>query len=73
MTDKEALKLEAGQEVRHKRYGKCFVKEVMMSFGELFGVVIRPSTEKGRNLLMLDSKTDILNFLEDSAGLISVT
>ena len=27
---KDALKLETGQKVMHKRYGECIVKEVIM-------------------------------------------
>ena len=63
----EAEKLTDGQSVWHKRYGKSIVKEVMMSFGELFGVVITPTTEKGRNILSIDSGADIPDFLEGEA------
>lgn len=66
---KDALKLESGQKIMHKRYGECIVKEVIIadgSNGELFGVVITPITETGRFLLGVDSETDIPDFLEDS-------
>lgn len=63
---KDALKLESGQKVMHKRYAECTVKEVIMSMGEFFGMVITPVTENGRFLLGLDSETNIPDFLEDS-------
>jgi len=67
MKIKDALKLESGQKVMHNRYGECAVKEVVLddSCGEFFGVVITPATEVGKNLLRLDSRTDIPDFLED--------
>ncbi len=71
MKDAEAEKLVSGQSVMHKRYGECIVKEVMMSFGELFGVVITPTSEIGLRLLALDSGTGILDFLEGEAKYLS--
>lgn len=72
MKIEDALKLESGQKVMHNRYGECSVSEVVMSKGELFGVVIIPATESGRELLRSDSGTDIATFLEDSVRMISV-
>ena len=72
MKTKDALKLENGQKVMHKRYGECIVKEVMISFGEIFGVVMTPATENGRMILRLDSGTDIPDYLEDSIRQISI-
>ncbi len=71
MKDIEAEKLESGQSVMHKRYGQSIVKEVMMSFGELFGVVITPSSQIGLRLLALDSGTAIPDFLEGEAKYLS--
>lgn len=68
----DALKLEPGQKVMHKRYGECSVHEVMMSCGELFGVVITPATEGGRLMLRLDSGSEVLNFLEDRIRNLSI-
>lgn len=68
----EALKLENGQKVMHKRYGECIAKEVIMAQGEFFGVVITPITEAGRFLLGVDSETDIPDYLEDSVRSLSV-
>lgn len=70
MKNSDACKLKKGQEVMHNRYGKSIVKEVVMSFGELFGVVITPTNENGRNLLAIDCGSDIPDFLEDSARFI---
>ncbi len=67
MKEKDALKLNSGQKVMHNRYGECIVKEVIVSFGELFGVVVTPITDVGKSLLMSDSKTDIPDFLESLA------
>ena len=50
----------------HNRYDECTVKEVMVSCGELFGVVITPIIEEGKAWLKFDSRTDIPDFLEDS-------
>ena len=72
MKIENALKLQNGQKVMHKRYGECIVKEVIMSRGEFFGVVITPITENGHFLLMVDSETDIPDFLEDSLRSISL-
>ncbi len=72
MKNSDACKLKTGQEVMHKRYGECIVKEVMMCEGELFGVVITPTTKKGRALLSLDTGTDICDLLEDSVRLIKL-
>ncbi len=71
MKDTEAEKLENGQSVMHKRYGECIVKEVTMSFGELFGVVITPTDYVGKSLLALDSGTCIIDFLEGEAKYLS--
>lgn len=72
MKIEDALKLEGGQKVMHNRYGECSVSEVIVSCGELFGVVIIPATEVGRELLRSDSGSDVQNFLEDSVRNISV-
>jgi len=79
MKIEDAEKLETGQKVIHNRYGECSVKEVIISMGdtfgsmgELFGVVITPITETGRELLRLDCGCDIPDYLEDSVRRISV-
>ena len=65
MKVEDALKLESGQKVIHRRYGVCIVKEVMTGYGgELFGVVIRPDNKNGRALLLRDSGLDA-DMLED--------
>lgn len=71
MTEEDAKKLKNNQEIIHNRYGLCIVKEVIMSLGELFGVVIRPISEKGLKLLHIDSQTNIDDFLEDSTRLMA--
>jgi len=71
MKNEDAMKLEAGQKVIHRRYGVCIVKEVMMAQGELFGVVIRPDNKNGRALLLQDCGCDIPDMLEDQTRNIS--
>jgi len=64
---KDVLALKVGDKIKHRRYGLCDVKEVMFSFGNLFGVIISPTTSEGRQLLAIDSQvTDVKDFLEDS-------
>jgi len=69
MKVEDALKLEHGQKVIHRRYGVCIVKKVLMAEGvprrELFGVVIRPDNKNGRALLLRDSGCDVPDMLED--------
>ena len=72
MKNEDAQKLEAGQKVIHRRYGVCIVKEVMMSRGELFGVVIRPDNQNGRDLLRMDSECDVPDMLEDQTRNLSI-
>lgn len=62
----ELLKMHAHDKIIHKRYGECVIKEIMFSFEDFFGVVIRPQTTKGLAILAIDSCTDIPDFLEDS-------
>jgi len=65
MKYEDAVKLKPEQKVIHRRYGVCIVKEVMMAQGELFGVVIRPDNQNGRDLLRADCGSDIPDMLED--------
>jgi len=65
MKVEDALKLENGQKVIHRRYGVCIVKEVMTVRGELFGVVVRPDNKNGRALLLRDCGCDVPDMLED--------
>lgn len=73
MKVEDALKLENGQKVIHRRYGVCIVKEVMTGFGgELFGVVVRPDNKNGRALLLRDCGCDVPDVLEDQTRNISL-
>ena len=65
MKHKDAMKLEPKQKVIHRRYGVCIVKEVMISHGALFGVVVRPDNQNGRDLLKSDCGCDVPDMLED--------
>jgi len=65
MKDEDAKKLEPGQKVIHRRYGVCIVKEVLVTRGVLFGVVVRPDNQNGRDLLRRDCGCDIPDMLED--------
>jgi len=65
MKYEDAVKLKPEQKVIHRRYGVCIVKEVMMAQGELFGVIIRPDNQNGRDLLRADCGSDIPDMLED--------
>ena len=72
MKQEDAEKLEPRQVVIHRRYGVCVVKEVMMSQGELFGVVVRPDNQNGRDLLRSDCECDIPDMLEDQPRSLSL-
>lgn len=72
MKDEDALKLKANQKVIHRRYGVCIVKEVMIAQGELFGVIIRPDNQNGRDLLRSDCGCDVPNTLEDRPRNLSI-
>jgi hypothetical protein len=67
MKDEDAMKLEPGQKVIHRRYGVCIVIEVIMAQGELFvfGVVVKPDNQNGQDLLRTDCRCDIPDMLED--------
>ena len=65
MKQEDAMKLKPKQKVIHRRYGVCFVREVMMAQGELFGVVVRPANQNGRDLLRTDCGCDVPDMLED--------
>lgn len=72
MKNEDALKLEPEQIVTHRRYGVCIVKEVMLAQGELFGVVIRPANQYGRDLLRTDCGCDVPDMLEDQVRNLSI-
>lgn len=72
MKNEDALKLEPEQMVIHRRYGVCIVKEVMIAQGELFGVVIRPANQNGRDLLRTDCGCDVPDMLEDQTRNLSI-
>ena len=65
MKHEDAVKLTPKQKVIHRRYGVCFVREVMMAQGELFGVVVRPANQNGQALLRRDCGCSIPDMLED--------
>lgn len=51
MNTREAMKLPIGLKISHTRYGESIVEKVIQDFG----VVIRPTTERGKLLLAQDS------------------
>lgn len=71
MKHEDAMKLKPKQKVIHRRYGVCFVREVMMAQGELFGVVVRPANQNGRDLLRSDCGCDGPDMLEDQSRSLS--
>ena len=72
MKQEDAMKLEPKQKVIHRRYGVCIVKEVLVSYGALFGVVITPANQNGRDLLKSDCGCDIPDVLEDRPRSLSI-
>ena len=72
MKNKDALKLEPKQKVIHRRYGVCFVKEVIVSRGALFGVVVTPANQNGQDLLKSDCRCDVPDVLEDQTRNLSI-
>ncbi len=66
MKTSELEKLKVGEDITHKRYGVCEVRDIQYSLGSFFGVVIRPKTDRGKRQLLIDSRTDIPDFLADS-------
>lgn len=65
MKNEDAMELKPEQKVIHQRYGVCIVQQVLMSFGELFGVVITPANQNGRDLLQQDCRCEVPDMLED--------
>lgn len=69
MKHEDAEKLKPGQKVIHRRYGVCIVQELIITegvpCGELFGVVVRPDNQNGRDLLSKDVGFNIHDLLED--------
>ena len=73
MKNENAMKLKPGQKVIHQRYGVCIVKEVLITYnGELFGVVVRPANQNGRDLLAKDCGCDVPDMLEDRTRNLSI-
>ncbi|MBA7676115.1 hypothetical protein ES703_84356 [subsurface metagenome] len=72
MKNEDAEKLKPRQKVIHRRYSVCIVKEVVMARGELFGVVVRPDNQNGRDLLQRDCEFDVPDVLEDRARNLSI-
>lgn len=73
MKNEDAMKLKPKEKVIHRRYGVCFVKEVVMSHeGLLFGVVVSPANKNGQELLMKDCGCDVPDLLEDRARSLSL-
>lgn len=64
MKKAEMENLKKGDAVVHKKYGEATVKEVIWSASDLFGVAITPTTNVGKRLLRVCSRTDIPDFLE---------
>ena len=72
MKNEDAMKLEYGQKVIHRRYGVCIVRDVMIMGGELFGVVVRPDNQNGRDLLRSDCGCNVPDMLEDLTRNLSI-
>jgi hypothetical protein len=51
MTKKEFTAVKTGDIVLHKHFGKCLIQEIKWSRGDLFGVILLPQEEKGKELL----------------------
>lgn len=66
MKTKDILKLKTGAKVKHKRYGLSEVEQIIETDGELFGLVIVPSSNEGKRLLMSDSGGAFPRLLEGS-------
>jgi hypothetical protein len=62
----DLIAMKAGDDVKHKRYGLCQLREIHYSCGHLFGVIVRPRTEEGKTRLAADSGTTIPDMMEDS-------
>ena len=69
----ELKELKVGDDIVHKRYGVSGIIDIQYSCGAFFGVVLRPKTDGGRNLLRLDSRTNITDYLEDSLRSLSLS
>jgi hypothetical protein len=66
MKQVDVNKLKKGNKIIHSRYGLCSVVELIMTFGNFFGITLVPETENGKIQLAADSGTTIPRFLEGS-------
>lgn len=56
----------AVQQVQHNRYGKCQVVRIEYSFGNFFGVILKPLNASGIRKLNEDSGEASSHYLETS-------
>ena len=72
MKKEELAKIKPGDDVKHKRYGLCLVEKVECPFGNFFGMVVRPKTDEGKNLLAQDCGVPDIPLMEGSLRSLSV-
>lgn len=73
MKTKDILQLKTGAVIKHRRYGISTVEKVIKAGGSLFGVVIAPNTNDGKDLLLSDSGGVFPRLLEDAPRQILTT
>ena len=54
----DIMQLNPGEIVRHKRYGLCRVVDVGLDEGYFLGIVVIPTTKKGKILLASDGQCE---------------
>jgi hypothetical protein len=62
--------LKTVQQVQHRRYGKCQVISIQYSFGNFFGVVLKPLNASGIGKLNEDAGKASSHYLETSLKVI---
>ena len=65
-------KLKPGDDIVHKHYGLCEMRELQYAMGAFFGVLIRPKTNDGRKQIELDCGPGVTEFFEDTLTLLSI-
>lgn len=62
----EIKTMKAGDDIQHKRYGRCNIVEISWCSGGVFGVVVQPKTQAGKNLLASDCGVPDIPVMEGS-------
>ena len=60
------LRLKPGDEVLHSKLGPCEIKQITYADYEFFGVILKPKTKAGKEMLVRTFGKDVVSYVEDS-------